>query len=50
MNQLEKDVSFAPQLPPYMVLDSSAYCQHLDFIKELTHSKRFIIVVPKIGI
>ncbi|CAG2160109.1 unnamed protein product [Oppiella nova] len=48
VNQLEKDVSFAPQLPPYMVLDSSAYCQHLDFIKELTHSKRFIIVVPKI--
>ncbi len=49
MNQLEKDVSYLPQLPPYMVLDSSTYCEDLNFIKELTSSKRFIIVVPRIG-
>ncbi|XP_054159127.1 nonsense-mediated mRNA decay factor SMG5-like [Oppia nitens] len=48
VNQLEKDVKYSSQLPPYMVLDSSAYCQHLDFVKDLTHSKRFIIIVPKI--
>ncbi|RWS26354.1 protein SMG5-like isoform X2, partial [Leptotrombidium deliense] len=50
VSKLEKTVKGGrlPQLSPYLVMDSSAYLDHLNLVKDLVYTKRFIVVVPKI--
>lgn len=39
----------APQLPPYVVADTSVLCYNLTCLKQLTASKRFVVIVPLVG-
>ncbi|RWS16630.1 protein SMG5-like protein, partial [Dinothrombium tinctorium] len=50
VSKLEKTVKGGRilQLSPYVVIDSSAYFDHLNLVKDLVFAKRFIVVVPKI--
>lgn len=39
----------SPSLPPYLVPDATALTDNLHHIRQLTHSARFIIIIPLAG-
>lgn len=51
MNDLELLVEggAAPQLSPYLVTDTSVLCFNLISLRQLIASRRFIVIVPLVG-
>lgn len=49
VRELETKVKRTSALPPYLVLDSDALTYHTNLVKQLMHSKKFIMLVPSIG-
>jgi hypothetical protein len=50
ISQLEhslKNEDFA--LPPYLVIDTSVLCSHLNTVQKLVQSQLFIVVIPLVG-
>ncbi|XP_054287971.1 nonsense-mediated mRNA decay factor SMG5-like [Macrosteles quadrilineatus] len=48
VKELETKVRRTSSLPPYLVLDCEALIHHITLVKQLVHSRKFIILVPSI--
>ena len=51
VSQLEGSLQSAerPSLPPYLVPEAAVLCNHLNVVKQLAQSARFIIIIPLAG-
>uniref|UniRef100_A0A1B6K720 PIN domain-containing protein n=1 Tax=Homalodisca liturata TaxID=320908 RepID=A0A1B6K720_9HEMI len=48
VQKLESKIRHTSPLPPYLVLDCDALTYHITLVKQLVHSKKFIILIPSI--
>lgn len=50
VRELETKMKRTSTLPPYLVLDCDALIYHIPLVKQLVYSKKFIILVPSVGV